>query len=216
MLALELGERRAVSEQVRVETGVDGAPQRAQDDVETLRGRVAPEREQPQLAALVAVPAAVELPQVDPVPDRADARVGERHRAAVDAEDRVRDARGGLQRRARVPVRVPEQHAHAERARERRGEHGVDRAHVREHAERARVRELGGELALEAQAPPDLRARAEDAHAAVRGQRSGDRPGREDGHVVDALGERRDLRDRRGERGVRGVDGLRDEDERAH
>ena len=95
VLPLQLGQRRAVDGQPNVEPAVEGAAKRAQHDVEPLRRRVAPEREQPEAVARRMV-AARELREVDPVADRVHLRRVEREGAAVDARHRRRDRGGAL------------------------------------------------------------------------------------------------------------------------
>ncbi len=214
VLPLQLGERRAVDGQPDVEPAVERAAKRAQDDVEPLRRRVAPEREQPEVVARRMV-AARELREVDPVADRVHLRRVEREGAAVDARHRRRDRRGGSERRARTPVREPEDERNPERPDERRAEHRVDRAHVRDDADGPRA-ELARERRLEAQAAADLATVAEQPHARVRRERPVRRAVGEHDELVHVRRERADHRHRRSERVVRRVDLLRDEDELPH
>jgi hypothetical protein len=210
--ALLLRERRPV----HVEPHVVRLHERAQDDVQPLRGRVAPEREQPQPVRVAARAGAVELGKVDPVPDRAQLARGEWERPLVDRRHRGRDALCRAQQAARPPVREPEHERDAERAHERRREDGVDRTHVRDDGASAQTPELSRERRVEAQAPTRLAPRAERPHATVRGQHLVDHGVRQDHDLVDPRRERADLRHRRRQRRVRGVDLLRDEDEPRH
>ena len=123
-----VGERRAVHVQLDVVAGERHGGDR---DVEPLRGRVTPEREQAH-AVPVARRRARELVEVDPVADRTELPRGQGERALVDARHRRRDAFRRPQESARAPVREPEDERDPERPHERCREHGVDRAHVRD------------------------------------------------------------------------------------
>ena len=127
------------------------------------------------------------------------------------------DARSAaLQQVARAPVREPEDERDAQRPDERRGENGVDRAHVRHDRTPAQSGQLTRERSLELRAAQRLPAGAERAHAAVLRQDAGNGAVREHDDLVDQRCERRDLRHGRSERGVPRIDLLRDEDDLAH
>ena len=147
--------------------------------------------------------------------DRVHLRRVEREGTAVDARHRRRDRGGGAQRRARTPVREPEDERNPERPHERRAEHRVDRAHVRDDADGPRA-ELARQRRLEAQAAADLAAVAEQPHARVRRERPVRRAVGEHDQLVDVRRERADHRHRRSECVVRRVDLLRDEHELSH
>ena len=154
-----------------------------------------------------------ELADVDSVADRMHLRGVERKRAAVDARHRGGRPLRRPQQAAGAPVRVPEHERDAQRAHERRGEDGVDRAHVGDDRAAAQAAELRRERRFEPRAAPGPRARPEGADARVGGQRVRNGPVREDDHLVHTPRERRDLRHRRPQRRVLRVDLLRDEDE---
>ena len=133
----------------------------------------------------------------------------------VDAEDGVRESSRQPQRPSRVPVRVPEGEPHAERLRERRSEDEEERDHVRQHGVGPRgPPKLRCQRPREADASAEPRARAELAHAHVRGQPAVRTDRRaEDDELVRARCERVDEVERLRERGVLGVERLGDEDE---
>ena len=89
-------------------------------------------------------------------------------------------------RSARAPVREPEDERDAQRPHERRGEHGVDRAHVRDDRAAPQARQLARERGLEARAAQRLGARARNVrtrqfvgkHARRRRRRRARRPRR--------------------------------------
>ena len=83
------------------------------------------------------------------MPDRAELLRRKRERAVVDRRHRGRRALGGSQQTARPPVREPEHERDAERPDERRGEDGVDRAHVRDDRCPAEAGQLARERRLE-------------------------------------------------------------------
>ena len=149
----------------------------AQHRLEPLRRRVAPEDERAQRPAAVRRVAAGELGDVDPVPDAAHLLRRERERPLVDGDDRRGDLLGRADDRVSLPVRVPEHERDAERAHERRGEHRVERNHVRDDADRPRP-----QLARERRRVPRpalrLRPCAELVHARVRRHRVGHAPSR--------------------------------------
>ena len=134
-------------------------------------------------------------------------------RAAVDRDDRGRDALGGAQQPTRAPVREPEQERHTQWPHERRSEHRVDRAHVRDDCSSTQPLQLAGECRFEASSAGELAARAKRPHATVRGQDVIDRAVCKDDDLVDERRERRDLGHRCCEGGVPGIHLLRDEDE---
>ena len=164
--ALVVGERRAVDVQLDV---VAGERHRGDSDVEALRRGVATEREEAR-PGTVARRRARELVEVDPVPDRAELLRGQRKRPMVDARDRRRDTLRRLEQVARAPVREPEDERNAQRAHERGGENGVDRAHVRDDGSSPQARKLARERGLEAHAAQRSVAGAKRAHAAVVGE----------------------------------------------
>ena len=207
VLALERRQRRAVDGESRVGRG-DGV----HDLPQALRRRVAAEREQAQ-SSVGPVLGAGELAELDPVADRPHLRGAERERAAVDAGDDACAPLRGPQQPAGPPMRVPEHERDSKRSHERRGEDGVDRAHVRDDDPAAQAAQLRRQRMLEAQAATGPRARPEGADARVAGQRVRNGPVREDDHLADSAGERSDLRHRRAERRMCRVDLLRDEDE---
>ena len=185
----------------------------AQDRLEPLRGGGPAEREQRQRAPLRPLDA-LEPGDVDAVADRDELPGAERERALVDAQHLRRDALRRPQQPALAPVREPEEDVHAERPRERRGEHRVDRAHVGEHRRGpGPPRELPGERRLEAQAAARPARGAERPDAAVLGKRALDRAVREHDELVDPCRERPELVDRRPEHGAGRVDLLRDDHE---
>jgi hypothetical protein len=177
-----------------------------------LRRRVAAEREQAQ-GSVGPVVGAGEFAEVDAVADRAHLGGAQWERAAVDARHRGGRPLRRPQQRAGAPVRVPKHERDPERPDERRGEDGVDRAHVGHDGSVAQAAELRRERRLEPRAAAGFRTRAEGADARVGRQRVRHGPVREDDHLVDAPRERRDLRHRRGKRRMLWVDLLRDEDE---
>ena len=148
--------------------------------------------------------------------DRAELPRRNGKRAVVDARHRGRHALRGSQEAARAPVREPEDERNAQRPDERRGQHGVDRAHVRDDRAAAKPGQLAGQRGLEARSAQRLVRRAEGAHAAVLRQHAVDRAVGEHDDLVDELRERADLRDRRRERRMARIDLLRDEDELRH
>ena len=109
-------------------------------------------------------------------------------------------------------MRVPEHERDLERPDERRGQDGVDRAHVGDDGAAAETRELGCQRPLEPEPPAGLRAGAERPHAAVRGQRLRNGAVREHHHLVDAASERGDHRHGRRESGMPRIDLLGDEE----
>ena len=131
-------------------------------------------------------------------------------------DDRGREALGGAQQPARAPVREPEQERHTQWPHERRSEHRVDRAHVRDDCPSTQSRQLARECRFEASSAAELAARAKRPHAAVRRQDALDRSVRKDDDLVDERRERRDLRHGRCEGRVPGIDLLRDEDDPGH
>ncbi len=147
------------------------------------------------------------------MPDRLHLVRLEWERAAVDGHDRGREALGGAQQPTRAPVGEPEQERDAQRPHERRREHGIDRAHVRDDCSSTQSGQLAGECSFETRSAAELAARAKRPHAAVRGQDVIDRAVCKHDDLVDERRERRDLGHRRCERGVPGIDLLRDEDD---
>ncbi len=113
-------------------------------------------------------------------------------------------------------MREPEDERNAQRPHERRGENGVDRAHVRDDGAAPKPGKLARQRGLEARATECLVRRPEGAHAAVLRKHALDRAVGEHDDLVDELRERADLRDRRGERRMARIDLLRDEDELRH
>ncbi len=113
-------------------------------------------------------------------------------------------------------MREPEDERNAERTHERGGEHGVDRAHVRDDGTSPQTAELARQRSLEAGTASRLVTGSEGTDAAVRRQHALDRVVRENDDLVDELGQGADLRDGGRERGMRRVDLLRDEDELGH
>ncbi len=128
MRALIVGQRGTVD--VEHDVAADGG-NRAKNDLEPLCPRVAAECEQTKRVVLLRRRAR-ELGEVDAVPDRLHLVRLEWERAAVDRNDRGREALGGAQQPTRAPVGEPEQERHTQRPHERRREHGIDRAHVRD------------------------------------------------------------------------------------
>src|SRR5207248_2521820 len=104
-------------------------PDGAQDRLDPLRRRVAPEHERTDTVATAALGAG-ELVHVDTVPDRPHLRRLEREGTPVDTDDRGREPLGDAQLPGRLPVRVPEQQRNAARTHERRGDQHVQRDHV--------------------------------------------------------------------------------------
>ena len=82
-------------------------------------------------------------------------------------------------------MREPEDERDPQRADERRGENGVDRAHVRDDGASAETRKLAREGGLEARAAQRPSAGAERADAAVLRQHARDRAVREHDDLVD-------------------------------
>ena len=113
-------------------------------------------------------------------------------------------------------MREPEDERDAQRAHERGGEDGVDRAHVRDDGSSPQARKLARERGLEARAAQRSVAGAKRADAAVVGEHARDGAVGEHDDLVDETGERADLRHGRRERGMARIDLLRDEDELAH
>ena len=201
-------ERRAV----RVKLDVVACERhRGKSDIEPLRGRVAPEGEEPHPFTCTRRRAR-ELLEVDSVPDRAQLLRGERERALVDARHRGRRALGRRSRRlARQCVNQRTSGTRSGRT-SGAGEHGVDRAHVRNDSSAAQPAQLTRERGLEARSTQSLVLRAEGAHAAVPGKHSRNRAVGEHDDVVHELGERSDLH-RGGERRMARIDLLCDEDD---
>ena len=163
MRALVLGERWAVDVQLHV---VPGERHGGDQDVEPLRRRVAAEREEP-CPGTPAWGCTRELREVDPVPDRAQLPRRKRERAALDARHRGREPLRRLQQITRAPVREPEDERDAQGTGERRCEHGVDRAHVRDDGSSAKAGKLARQRGLEARSAQRSTARTERADAAV-------------------------------------------------
>ena len=138
---------------------------------------------------------------------------GERKRALVDARHRRRCPFGQAEQAAVAPVGEPEDDGDPERPGERRGEHGVDRAHVRDDRAAAEAAQLGRDGSLEPRPATRLRPRPKRADAAVRRQRLGNHAVREHDELVHPGRERTNLRHRRRECRVSRIDLLRDEDE---
>ena len=112
-------------------------------------------------------------------------------------------------------MREPENERDAQRAHERRGENGVDRAHVRDDGAPAEAGQLARQRSLEAGATNRPVAGAERPHAAVVRQHARNRAVREHDDLVDERRERGDLGHGRRERRVPRIDLLGDEDELA-
>ena len=215
MLPLLVGRGRTVDRDPQVDTL--GAHERARPEQgrERLRRRRATEREQPQGPVAGRRPSTCpELRHVDAVADPEHLRILDRIRAAVDAEPDVGEHRRELQRPVDRPVRVPERERHPHDLGERRGQHEVDRAHVRDHRVRPRPpQQLRHERAHVAQAAAELRPRAERAQRAVGRQVVRADAVRDHDQLVAALRERPQLRDGGTQNRVVRVDGLGHEDE---
>ena len=134
-------------------------------------------------------------------------------RAPVDADDRRRRLLRGFERPRALPVREPEQQRHAERPRERRREHGVDRAHVGDDRDGLRPQLLRRARPRSAAPRPAFVREAKLRLRQLSRQRAGEHAVGEHDHLVDQRGERADLRHRGRERRVPRIDLLRDEDE---
>ena len=117
---------------------------------------------------------------------------------------------------ARPPVREPEDERDPQRAHERSGEDGVDRAHVRNDGPSPETGKLARERGFEARTAQRSVPGSERADAAVVGKHARDGAVREHDDLVDECGERADLGHGRGERRMTRIDLLRDEDELAH
>ena len=113
-------------------------------------------------------------------------------------------------------MREPEDERDPQRADERRREHGVDRAHVRDDGAAAKTRELAREGGLEARSAQRPSARAERPDAAVLRQHARNGAVREHDDLVDEGRERGDLGDGRRERRMPRIDLLGDEDDLRH
>ena len=123
-------------------------------------------------------------------------------------------ALGRREEPAPAPVREPQQHGHAQGPCDRRGEDGIDRAHMRENGARpGPPNELPRERIFEAEPAACPVTGPEQPHAAVVGQHAVDGAVRENDQLVDARGEGAELGDRGPEHRARGVDLLRDDDE---
>ena len=196
---------RGRTRQPHVEPAVEEAAERAQDDLEPLRRRVAAEREQPEARRSWAGVAARELLEVDPVADRVHLARVEREGTAVDARD--------LARRERVAARsvglacqcvYQSTTRHPDRPGERR------RRAPRRSGTCARRRRSGlgsssrASAASKRRPRPTLRRSRNSRTRAFVGSAPSDRAVGEHDHLVDVRRESADLRHRRGECGCAG------------
>ena len=102
MCAVRLRQHRPVEGQRRVRQ----LRQRTQDRLPALHGRVAAEPEKPAERRMP-LRDARERVDVDPVPDRAHLRRAERDASLVHRQQRVDDARRGVEQRAASLLREP-------------------------------------------------------------------------------------------------------------
>ena len=113
-------------------------------------------------------------------------------------------------------MREPEDEGDAQRAHERGGEDGVDRAHVRDDGSSPKAGKLARERCFEARAAQRSVPGPERAHAAVVGEHARDGAVGEHDDLVDKTCECADLGHRGRERRMARIDLLGDEDELRH
>ena len=174
MRLLRHRERRPADLQRRVEPEGNGEPERLQHGRVPLPRRHAAKGEKPQRAVVGLGPdGRWEPPHVDGVADAAHLGALERERAAVDAEQDIRQPRRDSERTVGMPVGVPEPERDPERLDDRGRKDEKGRDHVHEHRIRPlpRAKErLLGKHSLEGDPPPGAGRGTECSDPHVRGQ----------------------------------------------